>query len=198
MAEMLPEGRLNLTAVKALCVDSNSQGLEILTQTLTGFGVDKLIRAHSAEEARKALRQDRFDIMLADARLTDESGYDLLRWLRRSTLEHNRFVPVILVTGHTRESQVQYARDSGANFVVAKPTSPIVLLQRIQWVARGGRVFVESDTFVGPDRRFKHEGLPNGVGRRSTDASEALGDTSEPNMTQSEIDTVFRPQRVSL
>ncbi|MCA3698769.1 response regulator transcription factor [Brevundimonas sp.] len=192
------EGRINLRQVKVLCVDSNSQGLEILGQMLMGFGVDKISRCQSGREAREALKVNEYDLVLLDAQLADDSGFDIVRWLRESGAEPARFMPVIIVTGHTREGQVITARDCGANFVVAKPTSPTVLMQRILWSAKGGRVFVEAPKFIGPDRRFKFDGVPATGGRRSTDLSGDLGEPQKANMSQDEIDNVFRPQKVSL
>lgn len=193
------ETRINLRAVKTLCVDSNAQGLEILGQLLMGFGVERIARAQSGEEARHILTNEAVDLIICDAALSDETGYDLVRWLRRSELDPNRYVPVIVVSGHTRLSGVALARDGGANFVVAKPMSPSTLMQRILWVARGGRKFVESGDFVGPDRRFKFEGTPGGgEGRRKEDLKEALGDAKDPNLSQDEINSVIKPRRVSL
>lgn len=193
------EARINLRSVKTLCIDSNAQGLEILGQLLMGFGVERITRAQNAEEARRVLSSETMDLVLCDAALSDETGYDLVRWLRRSELDPNRYVPVIVVSGHTRLSGVALARDGGANFVVAKPLSPSTLMQRIQWVARGGRKFVEASDFVGPDRRFKFEGTPGGcAGRRKEDLNVALGDAKDPNLSQDEIDSVIKPQKVSL
>jgi hypothetical protein len=56
------EGRINLRQVKVLCVDSNSQGLEILGQMLMGFGVDKISRCQSGREAREALKVNEYDL----------------------------------------------------------------------------------------------------------------------------------------
>jgi hypothetical protein len=44
-------------------------------------------------------------------------------------------LPVILVTGHTRTSQIFKLRDAGQLCHVAKPITPKVLLERIVWVA---------------------------------------------------------------
>lgn len=193
------EARLNLRTVKALCIDSNLLGLEILGQMLMGFGVERILRAQSGAEARKVLKGENVDMILCDASLADESGYDLIRWLRCSTIEPNRFAPIIIVSGHTRESEVGSARDGGANFVVSKPTSPAVLMQRIVWVARGGRQFVEAPDYTGPDRRFKFDGTPDGgVGRRKGDVRGELGEAKDPNLSQDEINSVIKPQRVSL
>jgi CheY-like chemotaxis protein len=192
-------GKINLRAIKALCIDSNAQGLEIMSQTLFGFGVEKIARATTGEEAKAILSKQLVDLVLTDALLSDMSGFDLVKWLRASTLDPNRYTPVLAVTGHTQEAQVLSARDCGAHFVVAKPVTPTVLMERILWVARGGRVFIEAESFVGPDRRFKHEGVPgSGVGRRREDLSGALGEATQPNLSQDEINDVVKPQRASL
>ena len=91
------------------------------------------------------------------------------------------------------------ARDVGANFVVAKPLSAAVLLQRVLWVGRDRRPFVNAENYVGPDRRFKFEGPPPGTeGRRESDLRQPIGAATEPNLSQEEVDVLVRPQRVSL
>ncbi len=47
--------RINLRTLKALCVDSNALGLDILSQTLLGFGVDRIFRAPTVAEAKGIL-----------------------------------------------------------------------------------------------------------------------------------------------
>ena len=54
--------------------------------------------------------------------------------------------------------------------VVKKPVSPRLLFDRLSWIARTPRPFVETDDFAGPDRRFREVAPPNGQYRRSTDA----------------------------
>ena len=63
-------------------------------------------------------------------------GYDFVHWLRRSGLKPNAFTPTILVAGHTPRDKVEKARDCGANYIVAKPLTPLVLLERIVFVSR--------------------------------------------------------------
>jgi hypothetical protein len=43
------------------------------------------------------------------------------------------------------------------------------LLQRILWVSRDKRPFVEVGEYLGPDRRFKMDGPPQGMARREGD-----------------------------
>jgi DNA-binding response OmpR family regulator len=111
--------------------------------------------------------------------------------------QQTAFIPVVLTMGHARPSQVHLARDSGANFVVAKPITPKVLLERIFWVAREDRPFVETKSFIGPERRFKREGPPIGVsGRRKTDLHAELGEATMPNLSQDQISKMMKPMKV--
>lgn len=60
-------------------------------------------------------------------------------------------------------------------------------------------MFIESDSYAGPDRRFRREGPPPGMaGRRSGDLSAAVGHAETPNLSQDEIDSLMKPTKVSL
>jgi len=192
--------RINLRSIKALCIDFNPQGLNILSQTLLGFGVDRIMRAPSAEEARSILKKETTDLILCDAQLGDESGNDFVRWLRRSQLDPNCHAPIFVLTGHALAHEVANARDCGSNFVITKPLSPAILMQRILWVAAADRAFIDSDNYMGPDRRYKFEGVPADVpaGRRKGDGGTTLGEPTGANMSQEELDGMVKPQKLSL
>lgn len=199
MLELDKKTRLNLEQARVLLLEDPQPGAEILSQVFFGYGVRQPVRCVSPEEAMGRLEADTFELIVCDGDLPDGRAYDFVMRLRRSALEPNRYCPVILLSGHTPSAYVEKARDCGANFVVAKPIRPMVLLERIVWVCQDNRIFVELDTYVGPDRRFQFLGPPPGMeGRRKGDR-EALGAASTPNLTQDEIDGVFvKPQKVDL
>jgi len=94
---------------------------------------------------------------------------------------------------------VTKGRDLGANFTIAKPLVPRVLLQRLFWLSHEDRQFIQSDAYTGPDRRFKRLGAPYGIdGRRSGDLKGAVGEASEPNPDQDQINAVMKPAKVVL
>ena len=123
---------------------------------------------------------------------------DLLHWIRRQGQASVKFTPVIILTGYAQLGNVTAARDAGANIVVRKPVSPVVLLDHIVWAARMPRPFVETSNYIGPDRRFKYAGPPEGVGRRDTDLPPEVGIAVEPNMSQDEIDSLVKSNKVAL
>lgn len=196
MALVDPDARINLSKASVLLVDGSQHSLEVIAQILKGFGVPTVHRFDNLDDARKFLRQRTADLMLIDPSIEDSAGYDCVVELRQSG-RANAAMPVILVCGHVHRADVARARDSGANFVVAKPVAPAVLLQRLLWVAKDERQFVECGSYVGPDRRFKFEGPPAGCeGRRDGDLKAPLGSAVEPNLSQEEVDAMLKPQRV--
>ncbi len=194
-----PDIRMNLARSNVLLIDDNPQALEVLASIFRGFGVLRQIKCGSAAEAQTILRSREIDLIVCDTVMPDMDGYDFVRWLRREGPEEARFSPVIMLTGHAARTTVESSRDCGANFIVSKPFTPEVLLQRIYWVAKDERAMVRSDTYVGPDRRFRNIGPPLGVkGRRKDDLSTHVGMAKDPNMDQDEIDMLLKPQRAAL
>jgi CheY-like chemotaxis protein len=191
--------RINLERIVFLLVDDNLQSLDIMASAIAGFGVRNNFKCQSAKDAKQVLRRTTVDFVITDAQMPEETGYELVRWIRNEAGEPNKFVPAVICTGHTRMSQILQGRDCGAHFVVAKPVTPKVLLERIFWVARDERSFVECDTYVGPDRRFKRMGPPPGIdGRRKDDVTGELGDAKEPNLSQEEINSFMKPAKVAI
>ena len=145
------------------------------------------------------IRKRLVDLILVDCAMPEMDGYDFIRWLRREAPTQARQTPVIMLTGHAAASKVHKSRDCGASFVVTKPLTPAVLLQRIVWLSTDEREFIQSETYVGPDRRVRNMGPPlNVAGRRKGDLSTHVGEAVEANMDQSDIDSLFKPRRVAL
>jgi CheY-like chemotaxis protein len=196
---MLASAKIDLERIQFLLVDDNAQSVDIMSQVVSGFGCRNIIKCTSAEDAKAVLGKTAIDFLLTDAQMPVEDGYALTKWVRSEGPENNRFIPIIIVTGHTPRTQVMRARDCGAHFVVAKPLTPKVLLERIFWVAQDERKFIVCDVYSGPDRRFQRLGPPVGTeGRRSDDLSGDIGEAAEPNMSQDDINALMKPAKVAL
>lgn len=186
--------RLYFGALTVLLVEANELEAEILTQVLSSFKVRSTARMRSSAQAQTFLDRDAAQLIvvggLQSAEEPDE--YDLIRWVRRSTSEALRTTAVILLTGHTLQTNVLRARDCGANFVIAKPITPKVMYDRVAWLAKDPRPFIGHANYTGPDRRFQKLGPPPGTdGRRHDDLSLAVGEAKAPNLSQSEIDAML-------
>jgi CheY-like chemotaxis protein len=166
---LTPGTIFNLAKANVMVVDDNNFSLRLTTQTLLGFGIKTRYACTDGQEAADILKTAPVDLLIVDCDMPSPDGYDLVGWLRRSGLEPNAYVPTLMISGHTRESQVAKARDCGANFIITRPITAAVLLERILWMARDPRPFVEAGDYVGPDRRFRDEELPEGMEERRAD-----------------------------
>jgi DNA-binding response OmpR family regulator len=161
--------RFNLDKAAVLLLDDTPMGMSILVQIVTGLGAKQLYRCTSVDMAQEVAASHELDLAIVDSMAPAGRGYDFVKWMRQNAQEPNCYTPVILTTSHTPASDIVRARDCGGHIIVKKPIAPIVMLERIVWVAKEGRPFLFSGTYVGPDRRFRDGGPPDGIGRRRED-----------------------------
>lgn len=182
--------RLDLRRTRALVIDDNPQSLELLSQILAGFRLEKLKACQSPDEARFLIAHEKFDLILIDYAMPGEDGLHLARHIRSEPSLPNHTVPIVILHGYTPEHMVVQARDAGANMIVRKPVAPAVLLSRIEWIARDTRDFVESHGYCGPDRRVRTVPLPPDIPERRSDALALIGDP-ERAMSQDDVTALF-------
>jgi len=160
---------VNLGSARILIVDASAQAAELTSVVLQGFGVQHVYDCRTVGEAMAFLRAKSLDLVLIDPSVGRGEGYGFVKQLRRSG-SGNAYIPVIFQSGHLSTENVERARDAGANLVVLKPVTTATLLNRILWLGRDQRRFVDCGIYVGPDRRFRNEGPPpNSNGRRADD-----------------------------
>ena len=112
--------RINLSTAEVLLACGDPEGLNIMSEMFAGFGVHTPRRCLTGVEARTSIQERILNLVVVDSALQDETGYDFIHWLRRSDIAPNCYAPVILITGHTKPSQIFRGRDAGASFVVRK------------------------------------------------------------------------------
>ncbi len=194
-----PKGRINFNDVTVLILEQSDTAADLLGQIFGGFGTRNCLKATGVDQSAEMASRKPIDLAVVEPELGGEDGLEFVRWLRRSASEPSRSAPVIVTAGATTAASVHKALRAGASFFVAKPISSAVIMQRIQWVIKDNRPFVDCPVYAGPDNRFKMVGPPPGsTGRRGGDITTELGSASEPNLTQNDIDMLIKPQKVSL
>lgn len=183
-------GRLNLSTAKVLVIDDNPQAMEILSQLLLGMGVSQPRKHLSCEAAEEPLKTEPFDLILVDQEMPDLTGSDFCRRVRSDPEGPNYTTAIVVLANLPSQQTVQAVRDSGGNYVVAKPVMPAVLLERIQWIARENRPFVTSDGYRGPDRRFQNLPPPEGQPERRAETLRLIAEP-ERALSQNEINALF-------
>ena len=186
---------VNLRDLLILVADPNSYARRLIHGILSGFGANKVLEVDHSLGLLQALSGQKIDILLCDTQLPPYGGVMLTRAIRRNTDNENRTLPILLLSSITSEQTIMNARDAGANMVVAKPLSPNNLYDRLCWIAFNPRPFVDTATYFGPDRRFKIEGYPGGVGRRKGDKVIEVAAEVGPALAQNDIDNFFSATR---
>ena len=189
-----PLAKFNLGEASILLAVGFQAEQDIYGNMLFGFGARKVHRALTRAEAESVVRQHELDLVVVEPRLRDNDGYDFIASLRRRDDPKIALLPIVVIAGHTPSSQINAARDCGAHFVIRKPVSPDVLLQRILWITQEARPIIQCSGYVGPDRRFQNLGPPGGVGRRRDDLPIEVGVASEPNLDQDQVDAMLSPR----
>ena len=88
----------------------------------------------NAKEFYKKLDELVPDLILLDVMLPDESGYDIVRKLRKRPATQD--IPIIMVTAKTTEMDMIKGLDGGADDYIKKPFSIMELITRVKALLR--------------------------------------------------------------
>jgi DNA-binding response OmpR family regulator len=120
---------------RVLVVDDDPALRELLENVLMSEGF-QVLQADSALGITDLVRDTQPDLILLDQFMQPVSGLDTLQAMRSSGEQ----VPVVMLTGASREDLLEMALELGADDYVAKPFSEAVLvahvkaiLRRLQW-----------------------------------------------------------------
>jgi two-component system cell cycle response regulator DivK len=101
-----------------------------LVQDLLRLTSYKLLEAVDGESGMAMARQERPDLILMDVQLPKISGIEATRTLRAEPATAN--TPIIAITSFALAGDEQKALEAGATAYMAKPYSPLDLLQLIR------------------------------------------------------------------
>jgi CheY-like chemotaxis protein len=121
--------RPKLRGKRVLVADNDEEVRRAAHEFLGRFGCE-VETAHNGEEALLMVRSFQYDVVLADIRLPDMTGYDCFRQVRES--QEN--LPVILMTGfgYDPTHSIVKARQQGLKSVLYKPFRVDQLLDEVE------------------------------------------------------------------
>ncbi|HUQ21316.1 MAG TPA: hybrid sensor histidine kinase/response regulator [Gemmatimonadaceae bacterium] len=115
--------------VNILLVDDRPENLLALEAILEPLG-QKLICAHSGEEALKCVLQHDLAVILLDVQMPEMNGFDVAQIIK--SREKSRFIPIIFLSAINKEdSYVFKGYSMGAVDYVFKPFNPDVLRSKV-------------------------------------------------------------------
>jgi DNA-binding NtrC family response regulator len=121
--------RPRLRSKRILVVDSDESVRRAAHELLGRYGCD-VETAHNGEEAFLMVRTFHYDLVIADIRLTDMTGFDCFSKLR----DIHEHLPVILMTGfgYDPTHSIVKARQQGLKSVLYKPFRLDQLLTEVE------------------------------------------------------------------
>ena len=143
-----------LNDIHVLVVDDNKQMRFLLRSLLRAAGVGRISEAAHAARAFETMAQTPIDLLLVDWKMQPVYGLAFTRKVRLAANSPNPYVTILMLTAHTEASRVAAARDAGVTGFLKKPISAQLLFDRIGSALTNPRVFVRTQDFFGPDRRF--------------------------------------------
>lgn len=111
--------------------DSNIREIETIALRNSGYQVQAF---ETAKEFYKKTEERVPDLVLLDVMLPDESGYDIVKKIRK--MPTTKKLPVIMVTAKTQEIDMIKGLDDGADDYIKKPFSIMELISRVKALLR--------------------------------------------------------------
>jgi light-regulated signal transduction histidine kinase (bacteriophytochrome) len=117
--------------VNILIVDDQLINLVLFEGLLKSLG-ERLVMAHSGEEALELVNREEFAAILLDIRMKGMDGFAAARKIR--AIDRCQTTPIIFVTSGTQnEFPISEAYELGAVDYLTKPVEPFILRAKIAW-----------------------------------------------------------------
>lgn len=121
----------DLRHLQVLVVDDSGYMRKLLKAILRGLGITNVREASDGADALQHLRTFAADFVIVDWHMEPLDGLTFVQLVRTAKDSPNRNVPIIMMTGHTEQRNVEAARAAGVNDFLAKPISALTVYQRI-------------------------------------------------------------------
>jgi DNA-binding response OmpR family regulator len=113
---------------KILMVDDDADLREALADQLVLTEEFDVFEAENGADGLSRAKEQHYDLVILDVGLPDMDGREVCRLMRKQGVK----CPVLMLTGHTTDSDQILGLDAGANDYIAKPFKLPVLLARIR------------------------------------------------------------------
>lgn len=111
--------------------DINIREIETIALKNSGYQVQAF---ETAKEFYRKIEESIPDLVLLDVMLPDESGYDVVKKIRKTPT--TKKLPVIMITAKTQEIDMIKGLDDGADDYIKKPFSIMELISRVKALLR--------------------------------------------------------------
>jgi len=132
----------------------------------------KVTIANNGKEALDIYEKEKFDVILMDMQMPIMDGYEAMKHIRKDFSEEKCTVPILALTAHVIEGEIEKCRLAGASDYLSKPYQPDDLYQKIYALSGSKTEFKETKTIVMETTNiFNADRLLKAVGGSKTLAS---------------------------
>jgi CheY-like chemotaxis protein len=167
---------IGLAALRILVVDDSREMCAIAGTVLAGAGVGHLHYAQNGKRALEVIAEFPIDVAYVDQEMPVMNGLDFVAAVRAEN-SAERYMPIVMLTGHSDLRHINLARDRGVTEFLCKPVTAKAILSRLNAVIMEPRPFMTSPTYFGPDRRRVRLDDYKGPLRRAIDVTSASEDS---------------------
>jgi PAS domain S-box-containing protein len=119
-----------LTGITVLAVDDDADSLLLVRDALEAAGA-AVVQATSAADALMLLDGRLPDVIVSDLSMPEMDGYDLIRKVRRRSLDKGGKIPAVALTAYARAEDRTRALVAGFQSHLAKPVDPVELVAAV-------------------------------------------------------------------
>ena len=149
---------LDFSQLGVMIVDDNRHMRALLCSIMHALGIKRVKEVGDGEAALTEIGAFEPDIVITDWHMEPMDGTTLVKTIRHSSEDLVRYVPIIMLSGHSELQRVREARDSGVHEFLTKPVSAKSLLARLIAIMENPRPFIKTEQYFGPDRRRRDFG----------------------------------------
>jgi two-component system chemotaxis response regulator CheY len=120
--------------LKVLLIDDEPFMRKLVGDVLDHIGVRHIDTSHDGNNALRLITKSvqKYDLIICDLEMPVMSGLEFIRAFRSLPKKHRPDTPIIVLTGHSEDSNLQTALEAGIHGFLKKPISKALLTSRIE------------------------------------------------------------------
>lgn len=118
--------------LSALVVDEDPESRDLIKSFLASMECwFFIVEAHNGQQAFMKSQKQAFDLIVTEQKLSKASGLEFLKNLKHAEKDNLKKTPVLLLSGHLTQVEVQKAFEIGVKHVMAKPCEEEKFISKI-------------------------------------------------------------------
>ena len=142
-----------LDNVHVLIVAGKTYNVRLLRGILSSLGIYEVRVAPDTNRALDLLSHRDFHVVFCDENVAPLDMPAFVAAVRRRGTVRDPRIPILITASALRRSQVEGMRDTGVNDLLVPPLTAGAVRRKLLGALSSVKVFVEAETYVGPDRR---------------------------------------------